>query len=112
MLPAEWSISTLRFTATPISRTGWDGPYTEGHGRCDSMQLLDLIESMTPASGAEAERPIPQDGAAPGVAVIEAVTRYRNRLILAYAKTQTGFHVTDSPTVRSRCRPRLRRRGT
>ncbi|WP_175222011.1 MULTISPECIES: hypothetical protein [Burkholderia] len=63
---------------------------TEGHSRCDSMQLLDLIESMIPAPGAEPERPIPQDGAAPGAAVIEAVSRYRNRLTLAYAKTQTG----------------------
>ncbi|MBN3826089.1 hypothetical protein G3O00_21000 [Burkholderia sp. Ac-20384] len=47
----------------------------DGNSRCDSRQLLDLIEPMSPA---------------PDTAVIDAATRHRNRLILAYAKTQTG----------------------
>ncbi|MBN3844988.1 M23 family metallopeptidase, partial [Burkholderia sp. Ac-20349] len=47
----------------------------DGNSRCDSRQLLDLIEPMSPT---------------PDVAVIDAATQYRNRLILAYARTQTG----------------------
>ncbi|WP_420212514.1 hypothetical protein ACN8ZM_23345 [Burkholderia aenigmatica] len=45
---------------------------TDGNSRCDSTQLLDMIEPMSPTPGAD------------------AATQYRNRLILAYAKTQAG----------------------
>ncbi len=45
---------------------------TDGNSRCDSTQLLDLIEPMSPTPD------------------VDAATQYRNRQILAYAKTQTG----------------------
>ncbi|RQP27652.1 hypothetical protein [Burkholderia ubonensis] len=54
---------------------------TDGNSRCDSKQLLDLIEPMPPT---------PPEVAHGAATVIDAVTQYRNRLIRAYAKAQTG----------------------
>ncbi|KML15413.1 hypothetical protein VK92_03655 [Burkholderia sp. LK4] len=63
---------------------------TDGNSRCDSMQLLDLIEPRFPA-----QHPVPDlpgsGEASQGVAtVIDAATQHRGRLIRAYAKAQTG----------------------
>ncbi|HGO6127333.1 TPA: peptidase M23 [Burkholderia cepacia] len=63
---------------------------TDGNSRCDSMQLLDLIEPRPPT-----QHPVPDspgsDEASQGVAtVIDAATQHRGRLIRAYAKAQTG----------------------
>ncbi|KVH40971.1 peptidoglycan DD-metalloendopeptidase family protein [Burkholderia cepacia] len=62
---------------------------TDGNSRCDSMQLLDLIERRSPT-----QHPVPEPGsgeASQGVAtVIDAATQHRGRLIRAYAKAQTG----------------------
>ncbi|MCA8349725.1 peptidoglycan DD-metalloendopeptidase family protein [Burkholderia cepacia] len=54
---------------------------TDGNSRCDSMQLLDLIEPM-PA--------MPPEVAQGAATVIDAATQHRGRLIRAYAKAQTG----------------------
>ncbi|AIO22593.1 M23 family metallopeptidase [Burkholderia cepacia] len=62
---------------------------TDGNSRCDSMQLLDLIEPRP-----RTQHPVPEPGsgeASQGVAtVIDAATQHRGRLIRAYAKAQTG----------------------
>ncbi len=63
---------------------------TDGNSRCDSTQLLELIEPRSPT-----QHPVPDSpgsgevaqGAAPA---IDAATEYRGRLIRAYAKAQTG----------------------
>ena len=63
---------------------------TDGNSRCDSTQLLELIEPHSPT-----QHPVPDSpgsgevaqGAAPA---IDAATEYRGRLIRAYAKAQTG----------------------
>ncbi len=56
---------------------------TDGNSRCDSMQLLDLIEP-------KASTPRPGESAPGTTVVIDAATAHRGRLMLAYAKTQTG----------------------
>ncbi|KWA13386.1 hypothetical protein WL26_13410 [Burkholderia cepacia] len=63
---------------------------TDGNSRCDSMQLLDLIEPRS-----STRHPVPDSPssgeASQGVAtVIDAATQHRDRLIRAYAKAQTG----------------------
>ncbi len=55
----------------------------DGNSRCDSEQRLDLIEPRT-------SMPHPGEGAPGTTVVIDAATEHRGRLMLAYAKTQTG----------------------
>ncbi|RQP28188.1 M23 family metallopeptidase [Burkholderia ubonensis] len=64
---------------------------TDGNSRCDSMQLLDLIEPMVPTPHPAPGLPSPPGEVARGATtVVDAATQYRGRLIRAYAKTQTG----------------------
>ncbi|WP_334035203.1 peptidase M23 [Burkholderia cepacia] len=63
---------------------------TDRNSRCDSMQLLDLIEPRPPT-----QPPVPDllgsSEVAQGAAtVIDAATQHRGRLIRAYAKAQRG----------------------
>ncbi|KUY94635.1 MULTISPECIES: peptidoglycan DD-metalloendopeptidase family protein [unclassified Burkholderia] len=60
---------------------------TDGNSRCDSRQLLDLIESTAPTLHLAPGLPSPGEVAH---GATDAVTQYRGRLIRAYAKAQTG----------------------
>lgn len=64
---------------------------TDGNSRCDSKQLLDLIEPMLPTPHPAPGLTSPLAEVAHGAAtVIDAAIQYRNRLMRAYAKAQTG----------------------
>ncbi|WP_052319339.1 peptidoglycan DD-metalloendopeptidase family protein [Burkholderia sp. A9] len=63
---------------------------TDGNSRCDSMQLLDLIEPRRPAQHPVPGLPGPGNVPRDAATVIDAATEYRGRLIRTYAKAQTG----------------------
>ncbi|RQP27651.1 peptidoglycan DD-metalloendopeptidase family protein [Burkholderia ubonensis] len=63
---------------------------TDGNSRCDSMQLLDLIEPRSPTQHPVPDLPSSGEVAQGAATVIDAATQHRGRLIRAYAKAQTG----------------------